>query len=219
MKKALTFLTGVFISFLILSCQLHATGQITSHHPFYIGVLGGYGSTTWEGLVPAKKSQNEAMMMSTPIRISEGGNIWGIVAGFEFIPFFAIEGNYTHYPDSTVHFDSMSIFSFKNDERSFFITKTETISLMGKVMMPVSDTHFKIFSSAGAARTHRNDMLLDNWRLTPTFGAGLNYRLSDRLMGELAGNYTAGFGESQLEPTNTYFPFLYSVSLRLAYFF
>jgi hypothetical protein len=36
-------------------------------------------------------------------------------------------------------------------------------------------------------------------------------------MAEIAGSYTAGFGESELEPVYDYIPFLYAVVLRIAY--
>ena len=38
----------------------------SSAHPFYVGVDGGYGSTTWNGLVPAPANMNLGMMTSTP---------------------------------------------------------------------------------------------------------------------------------------------------------
>ena len=74
-------------------------------------------------------------------------------------------------------------------------------------MLIIPNTQMRFYSSAGAANVHREDMIVDEWRVSPTFGVGFNYHISEHLMGELAGNYTAGFGESQLNPTYTYFPF------------
>src|SRR5262245_58450979 len=74
-------------------------------HPFYVGVLGGYGSTTWDGLVPTEENQNIALSLSTPLMVREGGGVWGLFAGYEFIPFFAIETSYMHYPAATITFD------------------------------------------------------------------------------------------------------------------
>lgn len=192
-------------------------GDNTFQHPFYIGGTAGYGSTTWDGLVPTTKNQNMALSLSTPIETEEGGGVVGFFLGYEFFPYFAVEGAYAHYHDATVRFDPISLFSFDNDERVKFVTHTETISLMGKFMILVPHTMIKIYSSAGIASLHREDILMDSWRITPTFGVGLNYNFTPHIMGELGGNYTAGFGESALNPSESYFPFLYSAFVRLAY--
>ena len=67
--------------------------DLPNHHLPYIGLIGGYGSTTWDGLVPSNRNQNIAMNMSTPIAVEEGGNVWGVLAGYEFSPHFAVEVN------------------------------------------------------------------------------------------------------------------------------
>ncbi len=211
-----------FLPFFLYSlfCFSGSEGKsFTINQPFYIGFLGGYGSTTWEGLVPTKNNQNSALNLSTPIRVAEGGTVWGFLTGVEFMPAFAVELNYMNYPDAKILFDPMSLFSFEHDDLVTLVTKTETISLMAKVMLPIANTSFKIYSSAGAAGIHRRDIIINDWRLTPTFGVGLNYRLTKHLMAEIGGNYTTGYGESQLSPTDSFYPFLYSVTGRLAFRF
>ena len=188
-------------------------------HPLYVGALGGFGSTTWKGLVPSKINQNLALSMSTPIKAQEGGEVWGFLAGYELTPFFALEANYMHFPGADVFFDEQSLFSFNYDGLTRFHTKTETLSLMGKVMLILPDTKIRLFSSAGLANIHRQDMIVDDWNVGPSFGVGLNYPITDHLMGEIGGNYITGYGESQLNPADAYFPFLYAVSIRLAYHF
>lgn len=188
-------------------------------HPFYIGAEAGYGSTTWQGLVPSRKNRNIAISMFTPKYINEGGAVWGLFAGYEFMPCFALEANYMRYPNAKVTFDGQSLFSFDHDGRHSFITRTETASLSAKIMLIIPRTALRIYSSAGAAETHRYDELTNHWHLGPTFGAGVNYNISEHLMAELGGSYTGGYGESELNPTQDYFPFLYSVFLRLAYRF
>lgn len=190
------------------------------HRPFYIGLLGGYGSTTWDGLVPARANQNLAMSISTPIEVNEGGGVWGAFVGYELNPFFAVELTYMGYKESNVMFDEASLFSFNNHGILDFTTRTETVSLMGKVMFYIPKTKVRFYSSAGIADLHRRDMLMDDWRLTPTFGVGFNFHIfNDRILSEVGANYVAGFGESQLNPTDTFFPFLYSVSYKMAYCF
>ncbi len=186
-------------------------------HPAYLGVMGGFGSTTWKGLVPAVENQNEALSLSTPVSAREGGGVWGIFAGYEFNPCFALEANYQHYPDAEVNFDEFSLFAFDNDGQTALKTKTDTLSLMAKMMVLIPDSSVRIFSAAGAARIWRKDMLIEDSRLAPAFSAGANVQLSDHFMGELAGYYTAGYGESDLNPANHYIPFLYSINLKLAY--
>jgi opacity protein-like surface antigen len=91
------------------------------------------------------------------------------------------------------------------------------ISLMAKIMMVIPRSDIRIYSSFGFAEVHRSDEISDHWTGSPTFGAGLNYNLNKHIMAELGANYTAGKGQSELSPVDDYFPFVYSVFLRLAY--
>lgn len=186
----------------------------------YFGPQLGYGSTTWDGLVPGKKNQGMPMSASTPIRVEEGGGVWGLFGGFEFTPNFALEGSYMHYPDAKIVFDpETSLLSFWNNGLAKFDTHTETISMMAKLMLPLENTVFRIFSAAGVAAVHRDDYFKKDWLVSPSFSVGLNYALSQQLMLEFAGNYTAGYGDARPIPSDSYYPFLYSGSLRLAYRF
>ena len=185
-------------------------------NPFYVGALGGYGATTWAGLVPSEQNLNLALSISTPVQAQEGGGVWGVFFGWEFFPTFAVEASYVRYPDATITFDEMSMFSFMNDNQTSFVSRTQTASIIAKVMLLIPNSSFRLYSSAGAAEVFRDDMLLSESRVSPTFGGGINYHLTDKFMLEVVGNYTAGFGESQLNPADTYFPFLYSVTARLA---
>ncbi len=106
-----------------------------------------------------------------------------------------------------------------NNDQTDLFTKTESVSLMGKFMVFLPRTYVRAYSSVGIASVHREDILADRWKYTPTFGLGLNYHLTEHFMAELGINYTAGFGESNLNPTASYFPFLYSATLHLAYSF
>ncbi|MCL9683476.1 outer membrane beta-barrel protein [Legionella maioricensis] len=215
-KKTNLYLFSLIFIFPIFC---HAKINDRFNHPFYVGALGGFGSTTWQGLVPSQINQNLAISMSTPVSAQEGGHVWGFLAGYEISPFFALEANYIHYPYANIIFESFSLFSFNHNGLTKFTTNTEVLSLMGKVMLIIPDTKMRLYSSAGAANLHREDMVVDDWRLSPAFGVGLNYHIAEHLMGELGFHYTAGYGESQLNPADTYFPFIYSVTLRLAYCF
>ena len=196
----------------------HALGYTEKKfkHPFYAGISGGVGWTTWGGLVPAANKANPAIIMSTPNYVNEDGAIWSVFAGYEFLPYFALEGAYMRYPDAKVVFDSMSLFTFENSGLTEFVTKTQVVSLVGKFMVFIPNTDIRVYSSLGAAETRRTDQIASHWAPSPTFGAGVNYTFTEYVMGEIGGSYTAGHGESELSPANDYFPFLYSVFLRLA---
>lgn len=212
--------------YLVVLCYLLAVGIVHADtssnkykYPFYIGALGGYGWTTWQGLVPPENKQNIAIAMSTPKNVTEGGALWGLFAGYEFFPYFALEMAYMRYPNAKVSFDEDSIFTFEHDGLTSFTTKTETVSLMGKIMMFIPRTDIRAYSSLGLAEVHRSDEINEHWVGSPTFGAGFNYNATEHIMAELGAVYTAGKGVSELNPVEDYFPFIYSVFIKLAFRF
>lgn len=215
----------ILYCFTLVSIGAHAKTDVPSNslnrlsdsnYPLYLGVTGGYGSTTWAGLVPNRENQNIAMALSTPINVDEGGGVWGLFMGYELIPQFAVELAYTKYPSANVFFSATDSMFYDNYQIDNFVTTTETVSFNGKLMLFIPKTTIRAFSSIGGAGLHRNDILNNAWRITPTFGGGLTKNITPHLMAEVGANYTAGYGEVQLDPTLAYFPFLYSVFLRLA---
>lgn len=194
----------------------HAAFVSGVQHPFYFGLSAGYGSTTWDGLVPPSSKRNLAMAMSTPISVEEGGGVWGVVAGYQLLPFFAIETTYTHYPDARVIFDPDSLVTFDTGI-SILVSKTESVALLGKISMLVPCLPITAYSSFGAAEVHRRDAIKNKWLLTPTFGIGFNYDINEHFIGEFGATYVAGRGQSELNPVEDYYPFLYAVFVRLAY--
>ena len=191
--------------------------QVFSSHPIYGGGTIGYGSTTWRGLVPTESKQNVAISLSAPVRANEGGTVWGAFAGYEFTPYFALEANYLHYPSATLTFDETSLFTFDYDDKTTLQTNTEVAFIMGKFMLIVPRTGVRAYSSIGLANVHRDDFVNETWKVTPTFGAGLNYNLTPQFMGAIEFNYTAGYGEAEVNPVNSFVPFLYSLFFKLAY--
>lgn len=183
-------------------------------HPFYAGVTFAYGATTWGYLVP--KDDNIAMNLSTPTEVKESGEEWGIVAGYEFIPSFALEFSYDHYPRAKITFDSSSLLSFNHDGLTTFYTDTESVSLVGKFMVLIPhNENFRAFASGGAAYVQRNDIITDKHVLSPKFGIGGNFLMNDFVAMEFGIDYTAGNGESEIDPAQDFIPFLYSVYTRL----
>lgn len=185
----------------------------------YVGAMGGYGSTLWDGLVPTNDNQNAAMNISTPTAVNEGGGVWGLVLGYEITPYFALEANYMHYPKAEVFFDEASLFAFDHDGETSLNTNTDTYSMLAKFMLILPSSNIRVYSSAGAARVERKDFIAEDYRLSPSFGLGVNANLTKRIMAEIGLNYTAGYGESEINPANDYVPFLYSVVAKVAYRF
>ena len=97
-NKFLSLCLKFFCALMIIKSSFAADDKFT--HPFYVGATGGYGATTWSGLVPNQDNQNLAMSLSTPIKVTEGGAIWGAFGGYEFNKFFAIEASYNKYQDA-----------------------------------------------------------------------------------------------------------------------
>ncbi len=211
-------LHGLSLLTLLLTAPAFAAEAVctTNCHPFYVGVSGGYGSTTWYGLVPDKKHQNDAMTLSTPISTREGGAVWGFLMGYEVLPYLAIEAFYMRYPDATLYFNTDSIY-YLDTNQTTLTSSTETAGVVAKILMLIPHTQIRAFSGAGAAVIHRWDKLNEARRTSPTFVIGANYNITPHLMMELTGSYTAGFGVSELQPANDYMPFLYAGYLTLAY--
>jgi hypothetical protein len=217
------WITGFALLTVLFSIANQARAEIAAdekfRNPFYVGIEGGYGSTTWDALVPSARKASTALALSTPTNVSEGGAVWGAFAGWELIPQFAVELNYTRYPSAHIYFSKKSLFSFRNKGRTEFTSNTENYGAMAKFMIIIPRTTIRAFSAAGVAGVHRSDVLANRWRASPTFSFGFNYNLTPQWLTELGVNYTGGYGESELTPTDDYVPFLYSVYLRVGYRF
>lgn len=210
------------IAALLITCStlftsLHASGIDNDNHPFYVGVTGGWGSTTWGNLVP--ETLNKAMDLATPIHVNEGGGVYGLFTGYEFFPQFALEASYLRYADAKLYFDDMSGFYWDHDMTSRLITKTSRYALSAKFMIFIPHSKIRAYSSFGAAEEYRSDSATQKWRLSPIFGVGFNYDITKHVMVELGTEYVAGYGESETDPAEHFMPFLYSVYLQLAYRF
>jgi hypothetical protein len=185
-------------------------------HPYFGGTVG-YGTSTWEYLVPNRPGAG--INLSTPTSVQEGGGAWGVFGGIELLPQFAVEADYQHYPRATLNFDPIySMFSFDHDGETVLVTHTETVSIQAKLMLPIpKHERLRLYSSFGVGGIHRYDAIVDRWKVTPGFGFGANYTFNSHIMLELGAEYLAGYGQSDLNPAEHFIPFLYSVFLRFAY--
>lgn len=205
----------------MFTCSAFSVANATSSfasHPFYMGLLSGYGSTTWNQIVPSDANQNEAMVLSTPTHVNEGGIIYGVNLGYELLPEFALELTYIHYPYASVYFSPDSLFTFDHNKTKFH-THTQSLAFIAKYMVFIPHTSIRAFSSVGPALMYRADIVKNQLRISPNFGVGFNYPFSEHWFFELAFNYTAGYGESELNPVNDYMPFVYSGIASMTYHF
>jgi hypothetical protein len=207
------------VLFTCMSLTAHAISVKPVENPWYIGGGVGYGSTTWHALVPSSTNQNSAIAMSTPVNVNEGGFLWNIAGGVELFPQFHLEFDYFHYPDAHIYFDPDSLFSYENNDETALHSQTYTFLFQGKFLVPWEDTPLRLYATAGAAWLNRFDNLLADQTVSPTFGLGLNYLFSSHWMGEFGFIYTAGQGESELNPAEDYMPFLYGIYTRILFRF
>lgn len=191
-----------------------------AQYPFYFGLGVGYGATTWGGLVPERRNSTPAMLLATPIDTSENGTSWMVFAGYELNHHFSVEGKYERYPTARIIFDGEnSLYSYYHNGSTFFSSQTESVGLMGKLLMDIPSTPLRAYSTFGIAGVHRSDTLLNRWNLGPTFGVGVNYPFDKHWMGEFGFTYTGGNGESEQTPCDDYTPFIYGAFFKIAYRF
>ena len=191
--------------------------MLPSRHPAYFGLTVGSGATTWQELVPNEQNPESVIFLSTPIGTHENNFVWGLFAGYELIPYFALEFAYEHFPDTTIYLAPENIYYDGSNDLTQFTTHSEAVTVSGKYMFYLPHTTIRAYSSVGAAEVHRSDIIVNRWHLSPTFGIGFNYNFTEHGMIEIGFNYIAGYGVSELKPVNDYMPFLYSGFIKLAY--
>mgnify|MGYP003331760688 CR=1 FL=1 len=93
-------------------------------------------------------------------------------------------------------------------------SETQVISLLGKCMVPIRYTVLSGFADAGAAFTHRKDILSNQWKLGGSFGLGIDADLVDKTFIELGFQYSTGYGKSDERPADYYIPFTYAAYVQ-----
>ncbi len=187
--------------------------QTVKRHPFYVGVLGGFGSTNWNGLVDIK-AYTDGSYSSVPIKAYNSGFDWGLIGGVDITPYFGLETQFHHYQTTKLFFAEGNVY-FNDYGAHTLYTHTSSVALMAKVMAPIFNTGMRFYSEVGPAVTHREDHITSTSHGAASFGAGINYNLNPWVMVQLGFNYTTGFGKSTNVPVDDYIPFLYSVDLAL----
>ncbi len=212
--------------FALLS-QLASAGSLLATGP-YVGLLTGYGSTTWQELV----GTDTASWASTPNSAKEGGLLWGLVLGYDFNPHIGIELAYLHLPQAAITFDPNSASHYVWDDNvTAMNTQTEAVALSTQIYAPLSK-RWRIFAKIGVEATHRHDHVTAmrdptqpaatslarfSWRIGAVFGGGLRYTMSRRWSTQVGFDYLTGYAESNTNPVYTYDPFIYAGYINFSY--
>lgn len=193
------------------AANLTLPAMSTTFHPAYAGILLGYGNTNWNQMV----SQDASTATSTPTSAGGSGLADGIMLGYSLSQYFALEADFTHFPDADLVFSPYSVYRPLTELTS----KTNAYALFGKFMLPLDQGKFSAFSEIGPGYVQRNDDLAQKGHFSGSFGVGLDYNINSHWMTELGLQYYTGYGDSTLKPAYDYIPFLYTVNLRIAYRF
>jgi opacity protein-like surface antigen len=197
-------------------------------HPFYIGFGIGVGSTDWSEIT----TEPGAAAQSAPLSAKSNAFTIQTYIGYQFSKHFTVESIYTHYPRTTVGFQTFeqnpgnpNIYGLKSLK-----TDTDSYSLIGKFLVPFGFSHVNVYADAGVTFVHRRDISFvadpdlganytkqNSIRAGASFGFGLATNLSERLFSEASFQYTTGYGKASLKPAESYIPFVYSLTLNLGY--
>jgi len=205
---------AIFFVFFLLSeatCACVYPCHSFNHSFLYAGVSLNYAKTTWSELC----SQDTIVEVSTPYATQDEGISWGGVVGYEFSNLFAIEANYTRYPDTIIYIDSFSFYYPVTQ----FTSHTEAASLIGKIILPLINDRIDAFLDAGIGVIRRRDPIANVIRATPTFGLGFKSNVSRHFITSVGFEYYMGYGKSERMPVNDFVPFLVALYVRLAYRF
>jgi opacity protein-like surface antigen len=186
--------------------------------PFYVGAALGYASTDWSMLVTSPLSVAAA---SAPIGADDKGISYGFLAGYHVNKHFALEANYFHLNDSTIHFRAWNDYWPLRGTATYMSSETSVYALDAKFFVPVTFVKkLSGYASVGLGTVHRQDELADTYRMGGVFGAGLDYALSSRISTELAFQYYTGFGSAKsVNPAYDYVPFVYQAYADVTYHF
>lgn len=209
----------------IIKNAVHGTERMLKQHvelPFYFGLSTGYGNSDWEEIttVPDSLAAQGAPIGTT----GSGGFAWGGFMGYQFSKHFTVEANYVRYPQTTVQFQP----DYNNYNLRSLKTNTDSLSFLGKIMVPFGFTSIYVYADAGLTLVHRKDVSLDpipgenplvgkvnEWHSGPSFGFGVAMNITRRIFSEAGFQYTTGFDKADAQPAKDYIPFVYNIMFNL----
>lgn len=181
-------------------------------HPFYFGLMTGYGNTDWSRLV----SQDATTSFATPTAASGSGAIFGAQVGYQITQYISIEGQFVHYPTSKITI-LLNPVIYPGITNSNFNSTTNYYAIMPKIAAPFYNNRYQVFGTLGAALVTRSDELTDNHDYRPTFGFGISNIQYAHWNFTLAFNYTPGTGTASQNAAAQYIPYLYAGEFIITY--
>lgn len=187
-------------------------------HGFYLGPSVGYGSTNWSFLTTEPNSPAAA---ASPISADDSGLVYGVIMGYQLSNYFAIEGDYMHYPLSHITFEAYSDYWPDSDSNVTISSNSQQIGLYLKLFVPFQFLgNTRVFSGIGIEDTMRFDSLAaQNNRIGGIFTGGLIHFFTNKIAAETAFDYSTGAGKASAYPAYYYTPFLYQAHFVLMYYF
>jgi hypothetical protein len=195
--------------------NINVSLPLNMQHPFYVGLISGYGNTDWGKVV----AQDYDASYATPTAASGSGAIIGGLAGYQVTQYVAIEGQYIHYADSTVTLNPKAVTFglYPPGTTTPFNSATNYYAIMSKFSAPFDKNHFEAFGTLGAAIVTRSDELAHIHDCRPTFGFGLTDVESEHWNFTLAFNYTPGTGVAAERAIQDYIPYIYAGEFMVTY--
>ncbi len=193
---------------------------------FYGGLIGGYADVDWSSVVSQPGWNNATVTVANPYSASGTGLAYGVDLGYQFSPHFDVEGQYIRMPTSQLDFfPDLTIFGHELPFNLYGITSPSIDSNMDfwsvifKVMVPLGHTGFSLFVDAGPAYQWQTNQIANIGTFAPTFGGGLDYRISQHFFAEGSFQYAPGTGESIPNPMTAFIPEIYVETFKLNYIF
>jgi opacity protein-like surface antigen len=198
----------IFAGILLTATTSHAVTN-----DYYVGILGGYGSTNWSKLA----TTDENLQLALPSGATDSGATWGVVAGDNINENFGAEFRYQKFADSKISFSGINEYS--PDFEPFTMTShTESYMLLGKLRVPLNKS-FEIYSLMGAGMTYRKDQLNSLHSIGAAIGAGAELSVTTHWHNSLEFYLVTGNATINIEPALYYQPFLTSFVDKVSYYF
>jgi OmpA-like transmembrane domain len=205
-------LSSVFTGVARADTGMGSGTPLIMQHPFYFGVMTGYGNTDWSRLV----AQDSETSNATPTAASGSGAIVGALVGYQLTQYIAIEAQYVHYPTSSVTL-LLNPVIYPGITNSQFNSTTNYYAIMPKIAAPFDHDQFEVFGTLGAALVTRSDELTNNHDYRPTFGFGVSNIQYAHWNFTVAFNYTPGTGVASQNAAAQYIPYLYAGEFIITY--
>jgi hypothetical protein len=201
---------------LISSCA--ADEQNFSNHFFYAGGMFGNANENWSDVV----STDPLTQKTNPLSADGNGILFGLDAGYQFSPHFAIEGEMISLPSTKLVF-YQKLDPYKTPDNMYNVGVVNASMVFAavefKVIAPLPNSKFSLFVDAGPGYVYMDYPITNIGIIVPTFGGGLLYRINDHWQAEGAFQYAPGTGKSVGDPMYFFVPETYAGTFKLDYIF